>query len=207
MPLIRPAAGTLHAIPETLESPRDRLAGGDVDERRHAARALSRDPAAASVLAAHLQSEPDPRVRDALFASLSEIGGTQAAELVAAFIRSDDAGLRGGAIEALKRLETDAVAVLDALMNDPDTDVRILAVEVTRAWPREVADPRLRRVFEIEPHVNVCAAAVDVATEVGGEDLLASLDALRTRLAGEPFLVFAIDVACARIRGGDAPVA
>jgi HEAT repeat protein len=206
MPLIRPAAGTPHAIPENLESHRGRLAVGDIDERRHAARALARDPAAASILAAHLQSEPDPRVRDALFASLSEIGGTQAAELVAAFIRSDDAGLRGGAIEALKRLETDAIAVLDTLMNDPDSDVRILAIEVTRAWPRHLAVPRLLNVFELEQHVNVCAAAVDVATEVGTEDLLPALDRLRERFADEPFLAFAIDTTCARIRGGDARV-
>jgi len=206
MPLIRPVAGTSHTASETLESRRDKLAGGDVDERRHAARALARDPAAASLLASRLESEPDPRVRDALFASLSDIGGSQSAELVAAFIRSDDAGLRGGAIEALKRLESDAVVVLDALMNDPDTDVRILAVEVTRAWPRELANPRLRRIFELEPHVNVCAAAVDVATEVGTEDLLPALDGLRDRFADEPFLVFAIDVTCTRIRGDDARV-
>ncbi|MGA2290503.1 HEAT repeat domain-containing protein [Bradyrhizobium sp.] len=204
MPLIRPAAATLDAIPEGLESRREKLAGGDVDERRHAARALSKDPAGASILAARLQSEPDPRVRDALFGSLSDIGGTHAAELVAPFIRSDDAGLRGGAIEALKRLEGDAVAVLDALMNDPDTDVRILAVEVTRAWPGELAIPRLRRVFELDPHVNVCAAAVDVATEVGTEDLLPALNGLRDRFANEQFLLFAVDIACARILGDDA---
>jgi HEAT repeat protein len=204
MPLIRPAAGTPDTISETLDSRRDKLASGGVDERRHAARALARDPAAAPLLAACLESEPDPRVRDALFASLSDIGGPQAAELVAAFIRSDDAGLRGGAIEALKHLETDAVAVLDALMSDPDTDVRILAVEVTRAWPRELANPRLRRVLELESHVNVCAAAVDVATEVGIEDLLPALDGLRERFADEPFLVFAIDIACTRIRGDEA---
>jgi len=91
--------------------------------------------------------------------------------------------------------------VLDGLLSDPDTDVRILVVEVTRAWPRERAAPRLRRVFEREPHVNVCAAAVDVATEVGTEDLLPALGALRARFANEPFLGFAIDVACERIRG------
>ena len=204
MPLIRPAAVTPDAIVETLESRRDKLVGGDVDERRHAARAMSKDPAAAAALAACLESEADPRVRDALFAGLSDIGGTQAAELVAAFLRSDDAGLRGGAIEALKRLETDAVVVLDGLMNDPDTDVRILAVEVTRAWPRELATPRLRRVFESEPHVNVCAAAVDVVTEVGSDDLLPALNRLRQRFASEQFLVFAIDIACERIHGDDA---
>jgi hypothetical protein len=199
MPLVKPTAVAPDATVETLELRLERLAGNDVDERRRAARALSAEPAAAPVLAARLACEPDPRVRDALFGSLVDIGGTQAAELVAPFIRSDDAGLRGAAVEALKRLEDHAVSALDALMSDPDTDVRILAIEITRAWPAELAIPRLQRVFEFEPHVNVCAAAVDVATEVGTEDLLTSLDGLRARFAGEPFLVFAVDIASERI--------
>jgi HEAT repeat protein len=204
MPLIRRAAVALDATPDTLELRREQLAGTNVDDRRRAARALSGDPAAAPILAARLACESDPRVRDALFGSLVDIGGTAVAELIAPFIRSDDAGLRGGAVEGLKRLEGHAVVVLDELMSDPDTDVRILAIEVTRAWPSELAMPRLRRVFEIEPHVNVCAAAVDVATEVGDEDVLVALQALRTRFADEPFLAFAVDIACARISGDDA---
>jgi HEAT repeat protein len=204
MPLIRPDAVALDDASETLELRREKLAGHDVDERRRAARALSGDPAAAAVLAERLSCEPDSRVRDALFGSLVDIGGTRAAELVAPFIRSDDAGLRGGAIEALKQLGSAATAALDALMDDADTDVRILAIEVTRAWPSELANPRLFRVFERESHVNVCAAAVDVATEVGTRDLLVALDGLRARFVGEPFLVFAIGIACDRIRGDDA---
>jgi hypothetical protein len=201
MPLIRSAAVESNTTIEALELRCDGPARADVDERRRAARALSGDPAAAPILAARLACESDPRVRDALFGSLVEIGGTQAAELVAPFIRSDDAGLRGGAVEALKRLDSEAVSVLDVLMSDPDTDVRILAIEITRAWPAELAMPRLRRVFETEPHVNVCAAAVDVATEVGTQDLLMALDALRARFASEPFLVFAVDIASERISG------
>jgi hypothetical protein len=205
MPLIRPSADAPNAArPETIELRLEQHAESEIDQRRRAARDLSRDPAAISIIAERLECEPEPRVRDALFGSLVDIGGTKAAELLARIIRSDDASLRGGAIEGLKRLSTDAVAALDALMGDTDTDVRILAIEVTRAWPRELAMPRLRRVFEQEPHINVCIAAVDVATEVGNQDLLVALHGLRTRFAGEPFLEFAVDVACDRIRGDDA---
>jgi HEAT repeat protein len=204
MPLIRSASEAFDAKTETLELRRDQLAANDVDERRRAARALSGDPAAAPALAARLECEPNPRVRDALFGSLTEIGGAQVAELIAPFIRSDDASLRGGAIDALKRLERDAVVLLDTLMSDADTDVRILVIEVTRAWPSELVIPRLLRVFESEPHVNVCAAAVDVATEVGTEELLGSLGRLRARFVDEPFLVFAVDIACERISGDNA---
>jgi HEAT repeat protein len=124
---------------------------------------------------------------------------------VAPLLRSADAGLRGGAIESLKRLEEDSVATLDALLRDPDPDVRLLAIEVTRGWPGALAGPRLRRIIESDIHVNVCGAAVDVATEVGAEDLVDALIALRERFSAEPFLVFAVDVALSRIHAADEP--
>jgi HEAT repeat protein len=188
---------------ETREQLLAALSGLDVDGRRHAARALSRDPDAAAALAARLENETEPEVRDALFGSLVEIGGTRIAELVAPLLRSSDAGLRGGAVEALKHLRDFAVPVLDALLGDSDPDVRILAVEVTRAWPGKLAVPRLRQVIEHDPHLNVCGAAVDVATEVGTGELVAALSQLPARFADEPFLLFAVGVACSRIRTSD----
>jgi HEAT repeat protein len=204
MPLIRASVGLpkvvrLAAPPDSRDLLLEQLAGNDVDERRRAARALSSDPDAASALAARLEVEPEPSVREALFGSLVDIGGALAANLVAPLLRSADAGLRGGAIVALKDLADDAAPVLDALLGDPDPDVRILAIEVTRAWPSALALPRLRRVIEHDPHVNVCGAAVDVATEVGTDELVAALVGLRARFANEPFLLFAVDIACSRI--------
>jgi HEAT repeat protein len=138
-----------------------------------------------------------------LFGSLVEIGGLAVAALVAEHLRSGDAGLRGGAVEALKQLGADAIPVLDALLSDPDPDVRLLVVEVTRAWPSALAVPRLRRVFESDRHVNVCGAAVDVATELGTIDLLPALRELKQRYSDELFLAFAVDTACSRILAAD----
>jgi HEAT repeat protein len=185
--------------PESTDRLLELLTEGDVAERRHAARALSRDPDAALVLAARLEHESDKGVRDALFGSLGKIGGMQTAGLVAGLLRSEDAGLRGGAVETLKQMRDDAVPVLDTLLSDSDPDTRILVVEVIRAWPGPTAVPRLLRVIETDPHVNVCGAAVDVITEAGTKDLLPALAALRARFAGDQFLVFAVDVACSRI--------
>jgi len=200
MPLIRDN----RPQPETASSPPrerlfDQLAGADIGERRLAALALSGDRDAAPALAAGLENELEPGVRDALFRSLVTIGGAPAAKLVQRLLRSADAGLRSGAVEALKRLGVDAVPVLDILLDDSDSDVRLLAIEVTRAWPSALAMPRLLRIIEQDPHVNVCGAAVDVATEVGTGDLLPALAGLRLRFADDPFLVFAIEVACSRI--------
>jgi HEAT repeat protein len=190
------------ASPETGESHTAQLASPDAGIRRRAARALAADPGAANALAECLATETDPGVRNALFGSLTAIGGPRAASLVGPYVRSEDAALRGGAIDALKRLHEAAVSTVDALLNDPDPDLRLLAIEVTRVWPSERAAPRLQRIFEQDPHVNVCAAAVDVAAEAGAPELLPALTALRKRFADETFLLFAVDVACARI--GDA---
>jgi HEAT repeat protein len=175
------------------------LTDGDADARRHAAHALSLTPAAAKCLAAQLDVEPDARVREAIFASLVAIGGKLVADLVAPLIRHDDAAVRGGAIETLKQLEDDAIDALDCLLDDPESDVRVLAIEVTRAWPPALATPRLLHIIEMDLHVNVCGAAVDVATEVGTKALLDGLGRLRVRFPQDAFLAFAADIAISRI--------
>ena len=181
------------------------LADGDAGVRRHAAHALSHTPGAAIFLAAQLDVESNAGVREAIFASLVAIGGEPVADLVAPLIRHIDAAVRGGAIEALKQLDEDAIAAIDGLLNDADSDVRLLAIEVTRVWPRALAAPRLLRIIETDPHVNVCGAAIDVATEIGTEALLDGLAGLRERFAHEAFLVFAADLAISRIDALRAP--
>jgi HEAT repeat protein len=204
MALVRAAPEAPKTAPsESREALLEQLAGSDIDKRRRAARALSRDAGAVAALADRLEYEPESVVRNALFRSLVDIGGTMAVDLIARLLRSDDASLRGGAVEALKLLGDEAVAALDGLLSDPDPDVRILAVEVTRAWPSALAVPRLRRVLENDTHVNVCGTAVDVATEVGTGELVQTLADLRTRFPDQQFLLFAVDVACSRIRASD----
>jgi len=188
------------AAPREAEAPFiTQLESLDAGIRRRAARALADDPAAAAALAARIAIEEEPSVRSALFGSLVAIGGPRAASLVAPYVRNEDAALRGGAIDALKHLHEAAVGAVDELLSDPDTDLRLLAIEVTRVWPAERAATRLQRIFESDPHVNVCAAAVDVATEAGSPELLPALAALRLRFPDETFLLFAVDIACARI--------
>ncbi len=204
MPLVRASATAPDdAQPHALESLLKQLEGPDADGRRAAARALSQYPDAASALAAQLEVEPEPRVRNALFGGLADIGGAQATALMATFIRSPDAGLRGGAIDSLKRLGPEAVGAIDTLIDDHDPDVRLLAIEVARGWSSALAAPRLLQIIESDDQVNVLGAAVDVATEVGDHSLIDPLIELRTRFADAPFLVFAIDVALSRIQSAD----
>jgi HEAT repeat protein len=205
MPLVRSAAvAPPKAARVSRKAELERLGSVDARARRSAARALSGVAAAAPALAAQLRDEAEPSVREALFASLVAVGGSAAAALIAPFLKQDDAGLRGGGLQALQLLDTDAMPVIDELLADADADVRILAVEVVRGWPGELAVPRLQRLIESDPHINVCGAAVDVATEVGTEALLAPLAALRERFPDGGFLAFAVGIACTRIsrRGG-----
>jgi len=175
------------------------LRGAAADARRGAAIALGH-PAAAegaeqtvlAALAEHLLTEPDRYVREAIFAAFGNIGGGAAAGMLGPFLRVDDAGLRNGAVETLRVLREDAVAVVDGLLRDADAEVRFLAVEAIRGWPPELAVPRLRALLDREHHVNVMGAALDVAAAAGDATLLPALTAAQARFAGEAFVEFAI---------------
>ncbi len=131
MPLVRrtdPATTSeLTAAPPPQPPPESRelllkwLAGRDADARRRAARALSRDPDAAPMLAARVAVELEPAVREALFDGIVGAGGMPAADLLAPLLRSPDAGLRGGAVEGLKQLMEAAVPAIDALLGGAAT--------------------------------------------------------------------------------------
>src|ERR1700722_18956233 len=130
MPLVRGAKGssTRGATPPTsavLDSP-------DAESRWAAARALAGQPDAVPELAAALRRETVPRVREAILTSLIRTGDTASAEAIVPCLRSQDAGLRAAAIEALQALPSALAPILDRLFNDPESDVRLLATELAR---------------------------------------------------------------------------
>ena len=176
------------------------LEHADAGRRWRAVRALAGEAGLGDTLAARLTEEHDVAVRAGLFTALTAIGGAPAAERLAPFLRSPDAALRGGAIEALKQLRAAAIPVVDALLADDDADTRLLAVEVTRAWPEADSVQRLTAILARDAAVNVCAAAVDVASELTDVALLGPLAALRARFPGQDFILFAAEVARARIQ-------
>jgi hypothetical protein len=112
--------------------------------------------------------------------------------------------LRAQALETLKQLGAGAAPAIDALLASPDADLRLLAVDVTRAWPSALATPRLVRILAEDQHINVCAAAAEAASERGGAELLAPLRRLRQRFADHPFIAFAAGFALARVQSAQA---
>lgn len=175
------------------------LDSGDPNERRAAVRALGGEPSAVSQLDDALRRETDARVREAIFTSLIRIGTSESAVALSAYLRSADAALRSGAIEALQAMPAVAAGVLPDLLVDPDPHVRVRSIEVGRTIEAARATALLCPLLEHDPDPNVCGAAVDVLAENGTAAAEASLRRCAERFADQAFLAFAIDVALRRI--------
>jgi hypothetical protein len=106
-------------------------------------------------------------------------------------------------MDALKAMPQAIGAAIPGLLTDADSDVRLLACDLVRELPAGKATSLLTGVLDREPEVNVCAAAVDVLADIGTEEALPALHRCADRMA-DPFLAFAIKIACDRI-GEQAP--
>ena len=203
MPLVKGGSrgsalgGASPADPPTLDSP-------DAECRWTAARSLAGYAESVPALSAALARETVPRVREAIMTALMRIGDTTSVEAILPYLRSQDAGLRAAAIEALQAMPSAIVPFLAPLFSDTDSDVRLLATELARNIKASEATPLLCDLIEREQHPNVCAAAIDVLTEVGTPEALPALEKCAVRFAATAFLPFAISMAIARISGAKA---
>jgi HEAT repeat protein len=173
----------------------------DADSRWTAARALTGQADAVPALAAALAREPISRVREAMMTALIRIGNAASIEVILPYLRSQDASVRAAAIEALQALPDAIAPFMTPLLNDGDSDVRLLATELARNMEAAEATRLLCELIEREHHPNVCAAAIDVLTEVGTPEALPALERCAARFAATPFLPFAVSVAMSRISG------
>jgi len=151
-------------------------------------------------LAEALLLEKDSRVREAIFTGLARIATPQSALAILPHLRSDDAEMRTGALDALRMMPEATRPHLKALLGDPDADVRLLACDLVRAQPPAEAAEMLTALLETEPEPNVCAAAVEVLAEVGEPAALPSLSRCVERFRSDPFLSFAIKHVIDRLR-------
>jgi HEAT repeat protein len=202
MPLVK--GGSKGGAPGPVSAPhRPALDSPDAESRWTSARGLAGDVEAVPALAAALRRETVPRVREAIMTALMRTGDAASVEAILPYLRSQDAGLRAAAIEALQALPSATAPFMEALFSDPDSDVRLLATELTRNMKASEATQILCQLIEREQHPNVCAAAVDVLTEVGTPEALPVLEKCAVRFAATPFLPFAISMAIARISGAE----
>lgn len=187
------------------EYPRDteglilQLQDPDPAVRRWAARDLAIHPHAVPALCDHLSQEADPAVREVMFTTLGVLGGEDVAAGLIPYLRSEDANLRNSAIEVLSELPDEVAPHIDALLSDPDADVRIFTLNVLNMLSHPRVGKWLTQVLRQDAHVNVVAAALEVATEAGTPEALPAIAQARQRFADDPFIGFAADLAQQRI--------
>ena len=206
MPLVKrgnPTSPTVRTAPEDVSADMAALAHADSDVRWNAARVLGGRAEAVAALAAALRGEEVPRVREAIMTALMRIGDDASVMALVPYIRSQDAGVRSSAIEALQTLPDATRPFLIRLLQDDDTDVRILASELARNLKAHDATNILCELLKHEQHPNVCAAAIDVLAEVGTPDAVPALRVCAERFSETPFLPFAVSLAIARITGSE----
>lgn len=170
-------------------------------DRRAAVYAMADIPGSITVMAQMLRTETELSVREALMHVLANDATPVAVDALTQCLRSEDAALRNQALDFLKGMPSAVEPFMDTLLNDPDSDVRILAVNMLDALPNKAAQDWLIDLLERERHINVCTAVVDVLAEIGTEDALPALLGLKDRFPREPFLKFAVDLTVRRIRG------
>lgn len=194
MPLIRKPPGPAPASKPGL----GKLSGGSEEERWSAARGL----AAAEHIDAlkdALANEQSPRVREAILTSLCRIAAPESAAVIVPHVASEDAGMRSAALDALCSMPAAAAPHVEGMLRHEDPDVRLLACEVARELPADIATGLLIDVLKRDEVANVCTAAIEVLTETAGPEALAALQAVARRFPDDTFLQFAVQAAIERV--------
>jgi hypothetical protein len=189
--------------PEPAQDCSDLLAeleGAEAGGRREAARQIAGCPGAAKALMSRLKREQEVAVREVILNTLVRLKDISIVAGLGDCLRSEDAALRNETIEAFKQLGHEVDPILESLLADPDPDVRIFVVNILESQRHSEAENWLIKVIEEDPHVNVCATAVDLLCEVGTEASSTALLRLKARFAAEPYIQFASDLALKRIR-------
>jgi HEAT repeat protein len=143
MPLVR-SNSDKPGVDRAAGDPRAALLTASPEERWAAARKIAQTRAGVTLLAEALGLEKDPRVREAIFTGLASIATPESALAILPHLRSDDANLRTGALDALRMMPDATRPILKTLLGDPDSDVRLLACDLLRGQPAARAE-RVRR--------------------------------------------------------------
>lgn len=176
------------------------LVHDDAAVRRWAARDLVACPGAALALVERLKNEPLASVREVILTTLIRQGDAAAVSGLVDCLRSEEAAPRNEAIDAMKQLPDEVAPLMEQLLADADADVRIFAVNVLESMRHPQVEGWLIDVLLSEPHVNVCAAAIDVLSEVATARSRPALEQVTTRFGDEPYIQFAADLALGRLR-------
>ncbi|MEN9597282.1 MAG: hypothetical protein RL236_1716 [Pseudomonadota bacterium] len=171
--------------------------------RRWAVRDLVEMPHASLILVERLEHENNASVITAILNALAKLRDTVALNGLVECLRSENAALRNESIEILKELPQEVSLLIDDLLTDADSDVRIFAVNILESLRHQNVEQWLIGVIEKDAHINVCSTALDLLTEVGTELAIPAIKKLKARFSDEPYICFSIDLVLKRIEEGE----
>jgi hypothetical protein len=174
------------------------LENSDKEVRRAAVRFATRS-GETELLANRLADEIDVGLRETILTSLARIGGVEAARSLIKALRGEDALTRNAVIETLQSMGEVVASEIETLLDDANPDLRIYAMNIIQSLRSSRVSDIALRVIASDPHVNVCAAAVDVLAEVGTPEMADELRAVANRFPDQPFFAFAVRAAIKRI--------
>jgi HEAT repeat protein len=177
----------------------EQLTQADPAARRWAAHDLADFPQAAPALLDRLGVETDQAVLSAVLSSLVRSPSVSVVRGLVRALRSEDAWLRNAVIEVLALLPREVASVVEELLRDEDSDVRILAANLLVTLPHASVPDWLFRLAKDDDHPNVVAAALEGLVECGTPAMVPELTRLKTRFREAPFVVFAADFVLGRI--------
>jgi len=158
------------------------------------------EPAGATrKLAEILSSNSDPFAREAALTGLARIGGDEAIRALVGLLGTDDARLRNAIIETLPSLGEQVIELVTPMLCDADPNVRVYALTALQPIASSRAAELALRVALADPHINVCAAAVEVVAESGTPEMASALQSVPARFPDHPFLRFAVRAALEEI--------
>lgn len=186
-----------HEVPPALDRQAllAQLSAPQAELRRQAVVELSQSPTDWRALADMLADEPDVGVRERIFTVLGKVAGKEVAESLLPLLRSEDANLRNESIETLAGMPEAVGNLMDDLLRDEDSDVRIFAVNILASLQHTNVLTWLCQVAQEDDEVNVVNAALDVLNEVGDGSCVEAIQNAKIRFPNEPFLHFAADLA------------
>jgi len=164
----------------------------DPETRRKAAQGFIRAGGEPAALCAHLEEEGNLAVIETAMTALADAGGETVVALLVDLLRSENASLRVQVVTALQALPVETAPHIDALLVDPDPDVRILAANILQEFPDKRTNGWLLSLVRTDPHVNVCMAAVEALAETGTPDMVDDLNSLTHRFPHHPFVRSAV---------------
>lgn len=122
-------------------------------------------------------------------------------EAMLQMLKSKNVYLRNMVIKYLQENGSDARTFIKKLMENPDKDLRIFAINILGDVRFEESIEMLRYFIAQEDDINAMMTAIDYLGEIGSDDDIELLEAVKKEHSENPYVVFGVDMAIERLKG------